>query len=259
MTNFAPNDGANFTDEQKEDFATCAKDFPHFVRQWVKIVHPVRGLIPFEVYGYQERLWKHYETNRFSILTKFRQGGFTTMTLLYAMWRCMFRLDQRILFLSKTDREAVYAKRILDRALQHLPDWLQPEVGKNNNHQIQFTYTNSDMAFLTPIASRGRGCSLLIIDEPAFIPNMEQHWKAMYPCIACGGNVIAVGTPNGLANWFQETYHAAQQGKNAFSVFFADYTEHPDYNNADWVKQVRENLGEAGWQQEILQNFLAPE
>jgi len=249
-----------YTDAEKQELAQCTTDFRHFMKQWIKIAHPKKGLIPMECYDYQDRLWRHYETNRFTILTKFRQGGFTTTTLLYALWLCMFRLDQRVLFIAKSDREAVWAKsQIIDRALKYLPEWLQPELGRNNDHNVQFNYTNSDMTFYTPEATRGRGCSLLILDEAAFIPSMEQHWRAMYPTISCGGNVIVLSTPNGIGNWFEETYHAAQMKKNAFSVFFADYQEHPDFNNADWAKQMRENLGDAGWHQEVLQDFVVRE
>src|SRR4051812_2265787 len=119
-TVYPTNSGKDFTEAQVKEFELCSRDFTHFLRTYIKIIHPKRGMIPFEVYDYQKRLFEHYETNRFSILTKFRQGGFTTTTLLYALWLCMFRLDQRILFVTKSDREAWEAKlQIIDKALKY--------------------------------------------------------------------------------------------------------------------------------------------
>lgn len=65
-----------------------------------------------------------------------------------------------------------------------------------------------------------------------------------------------VSTTNGIGNWFEETYHNAQEGKNNFHVFHADYSEHPKYQNEEFCKLLRSNLGEAGWHQEVLQDFL---
>lgn len=144
-----------FTPEQVE-FRKCHDDFTHFATNWIKIYHPKNGLIPFNLYPYQERLLHDYENNRFNILTKFRAGGFTTTTLLWLMWRCMFRLDERVLFCCKTDREAIMGNHIVKQAISHFPDWLRPKLGKNNDHCIQFEETNGEMHFHSMTAGRGR-------------------------------------------------------------------------------------------------------
>ena len=95
-----------------------------------------------------------------------------------------------------------------------------------------------------------------MIDEAAFIDNMSEHWKAMYPVVAAGGNVEIISTVNGLGNWYEETYHEALAGKNFFNVIDLDYWEHPLYANPKWAEEARANLGPKGWQQEILRDFL---
>ena len=51
---------------------------------------------------------------------------------------------------------------------------------------------------------------------------MEKHWKAMWPILSTGGSCTLVSTVNGLGNWYQETYHDAQEGRNKFHVIDLD-------------------------------------
>lgn len=243
-------------EQQLQEIIKCANDFPYFCHQYVKIIHPIQGLIPFILYRYQRRVIEEYEANRFNILSKFRQGGLTTVSVLYALWRCLFKTDQQILVMSKTDREAIAAGEIVKRAMQNLPSWMQPQMGKHNDHERQFMDTGSTLWFYTPEAARGKAITLLIIDEAAFISDMHRHWKSMYPVISTGGGCCVVSTVNGLGNWYEEIYHEAEAGENPFNVIELDYWEHPDYNNPKWVKATRANLGEKGWLQEVMRSFL---
>lgn len=241
---------------QLEELKKCINDFPYFCHKYVKIVHPIQGLIPFIMYNYQRRVIEMYEKNRFNILSKFRQGGLTTVSVLYSLWRCLFRTDQQILVMSKTDREAIAAGEIVKRAMQNLPSWLKPEMGKHNDHERQFMDTGCTLWFYTPEAARGKAITLLVIDEAAFIPDMKRHWKSMYPVISTGGGCCVISTVNGLGNWYHDIYVEAEAGENPFNVIDIDYWEHPDYNNPDWIKATRANLGEKGWLQEVMRSFL---
>lgn len=241
---------------QQLEIRKCVHSFSYFCHKYVKIAHPVRGLLPFILYNYQRRVVKEYEDYRFSIIRKFRQGGLTTVTVLWAMWRCMFKLDETIMVLSKSDREAIAAGEIVKRAIEELPSWMKPTMDKNNDHQKSFTDTGCNLFFYTPEAARGRSITYLILDEAAFIPNMEKCWKAMFPTINTGGNCITISTVNGMGNWYEETYHAAERGDNDFNIIDLMYTEHPDYNDDEWVRTTRAQLGENGWLQEVMGDFL---
>jgi phage FluMu gp28-like protein len=241
---------------QQKEIMKCAISFPYFCHKYVKIAHPKRGLLPFILYNYQRRVVQDYEKHRFNILSKFRQGGLTTVTVLWCMWRCMFKLDETIMVLSKSDREAIAAGEIVKRALIELPAWLRPEMDKNNDHQKLFTETGCKLFFYTPEAARGRSITYLVLDEAAFIPQMEKHWKAMFPTISTGGHCITISTVNGVGNWYYDIFMGAKKGENDFHVIELDYWEHPEYNDPDWVKQTRAQLGEKGWMQEVMRDFL---
>lgn len=243
--------------QQIDEIIKCAKNFHYWCHRYVKILHPKFGTIPFVTYKYQRRVINEYETKRFNMISKFRQGGLTTVAVLWGLWKCAFQKDQQIYFLSKTDREALAAADIARRAMDNFPYWMfdknQADITK---HEKKFNDVGSKLCFYTPEAARGKSATCIMVDEAAFIDNMEEHWKAMYPVIATGGHIEIISTVNGLGNWYEETYHEAEAGRNFFNIINLDYWEHPAYANPEWAKEMKANLGEKGWRQEVLRDFL---
>jgi hypothetical protein len=237
------------------EFKKCLFDFSFFARKYLKVKHPYRGLIDYTIYPYHDRVTESYSNNQCTIYKKFRQGGFTTMTAAWLMWKCMFQLDQRVLWISKTDREACMVGKVVDDMVRNLPEWLAPVMGKNNSHTKEFLDTGSCMQFLSPVACCGKAAQWIVIDEAAFIPKMDEFWACVYPMLYPNGKCIVLSTPNGRGNWFEKTYTDAQEKKNAFKIVETNYLEHPDYQKEEWAKQMKENLGLWGWTQEVLASF----
>jgi hypothetical protein len=244
-------------EKQKSEYRRCALSFAYFATKYLKIVHPSKGNIPFIMFNYQRRVIQDYENNQWNIISKFRQGGLTTLTELWLFWRCLFKQDQQVLFLSKTDREATTAGEIVNTAMKDLPTWMKPHKdSKWNDHHKQFLDTGSNMKFMSPEGARGQAITYLVLDEAAFIDGMDKYWKAMFPTVNLGGNVIVISTVNGLGNWYEQIYTQAKKGKNKFNVIDLDYIEHPEYNDEKWIANTKANLGEKGWLQEVLRSFL---
>ncbi|NBT57147.1 hypothetical protein EBT16_00025 [bacterium] len=240
-------------EKQIEEVIKCARSFFYFCHRYVKILHPKFGTIPFMLYKYQRRVIREFEAKRFNMISKFRQGGLSTVAVLWGLWKCMFQKDQQIYFLSKTDREALAARRAMD----NFPYWIYDASNADiTKHEKSFNDVGSKICFYTPEAARGKSATYIMIDEAAFIEKMDEHWKAMYPVIATGGHIEIISTVNGLGNWYEETYHEAQAGRNFFNIIELDYWEHPVYANPEWAEAMRANLGEKGWQQEVLRDFL---
>ena len=223
-------------------------------------MHPTKGLVPFVVFKYQNRVISDYENHRFSIISKFRQGGLTTVTLLYGLHKTLFTLDYSTMLISKSDREAVEAGYIVDRAVEYLPQWLTPKKdGKWNDHLKQITETGGSMRFFSPEAARGKSVAFICLDEAAFLPDLEKDWRALYPVLSTGGSCSLVSTVNGTANYYYELYMGAKEGRNKFHIIDIDYDEHPYYNskvNPEWAEEQKAQLGEKGFLQEILRVFL---
>lgn len=248
------------TASQEAEFKLCAESFTYFCENHIKVVHPKLGLVPLKLHDFQKRYVEHISTNRLVIAKKFRQGGFSTVNMAWLLWRLLFKLDERNMMLFKTDGEITrYHSWVFKRMIENLPDFLKPEFGKFNAHRIDVPSNNTSIEFYTPEASCGRQIDHLFIEEAAFIKDMDQHWKAMWPCISFGRNCVITSTPNGKGNWFHLTYIDAVENKNNFSVFEASYTEHPEYKNEAWAEEMKKNLGERGWRQEVLAEFWGPE
>jgi hypothetical protein len=244
-------------ERQIEEVMKCARSFYYWCHRYVKILHPKFGTIPFVLYRYQRRVIDEYDRNRFNMISKFRQGGLSTVSVLWGLHKCMFQKDQQIYFLSKTDREALASGDIARRAMDNFPYWMYDGASADiTKHEKAFNDVGSKMCFYTPEAARGKSATYIMIDEAAFIDKMDEHWKAMYPVIATGGHIEIISTVNGLGNWYEETYHEAVAGRNFFNVIELDYWEHPVYANPEWAEAMRANLGEKGWRQEVLRDFL---
>ena len=109
----------NYSVEKQElEMYKCALSFPYFSHKYVKITHPIHGLLPFVLYNYQRRVIEEYADYRFNIISKFRQGGLTTVTVNWCLWRSLFKLDETMMVLSKSDREAIAAGEIAKRVIQ---------------------------------------------------------------------------------------------------------------------------------------------
>jgi len=138
-----------------------------------------------------------------------------------------------------------------------LPKWLRlRSVEKNklslrlkNGSKIQAKSSNAD-------AARSEAVSLLVIDEAAFIDNIEETFAAAQQTLATGGQCMALSTPNGIGNWFHQTWEKAETGENSFLPIRLPWTVHPERND-EWRQQQNRDLGPRMAGQECDCDFLS--
>jgi hypothetical protein len=56
-----------YTEEQAVEIVKCMEDPVYFIKTYVKIVNVDRGLVPFDMWPFQEEMVKSFHNNRFSI------------------------------------------------------------------------------------------------------------------------------------------------------------------------------------------------
>jgi len=230
-----------------EPYLDSSQKFVDFCSH-VKVVHPIKGIIPFEVYEYLKNLVRMMEgSDRYIIGTKFRRGWFTTTLALYALWKCISSAGQSIAIIAKSDRDATNIGQIINGVIDRLPDWLKIKIGKRNDHEVCFS-NDSRMWFRTSEACRGCALNYLIIDEAAFIKDMDSGWKCSYPCISTGGKAIVISSINGTNGWFYKTYMDAVNRKNSFSIYRCNIFDHPEYSRSEWQDKVRSQVGSEVYQ-----------
>ena len=86
-----------------KELKKCANDPIYFISNYIKVVHPIFGLVKFDLYPFQKNLVSEFKTHRFNILRKFRQAGCTTLVAAYSLWKCIFTDHFKVVILSKDD------------------------------------------------------------------------------------------------------------------------------------------------------------
>jgi len=66
---------ANTPIEWTEEFLKCKDDPIYFAKNYIKIVHVDEGLVPFNMWQFQEKLISNFHENRFNIALMPRQVG----------------------------------------------------------------------------------------------------------------------------------------------------------------------------------------
>jgi len=176
-----------------KEFQRCKDDPVYFISNYVRVTHPVRGLVPFKLYPFQVDILEALKTHRFNVLRKFRQAGCTTISAAYSLWMITFQKHKQVVILSKGDAEST---EVLDRIkimYEELPAFLRPKIVEDNKHTLKLS-TGSTIKSRPSGKQSGRSLagSLLIIDEAAFIENIDTIWAAVYPIISTGGRAFVL-------------------------------------------------------------------
>lgn len=67
------NQETEFTPELVQELKKCKNDVIYFIRNYVKIQHPTKGTVPFDLYEYQEEIIDLIHNNKDSLILCSRQ------------------------------------------------------------------------------------------------------------------------------------------------------------------------------------------
>lgn len=222
--------------------------FEHFCNNYWSIKHPERGRILFELREAQIETVRAWMTNRYSVVLKARQIGFSTLAAAYAFWLTFFWPDRFIVMLSRTEREATKLLQKSKYGYKFLPQWMKvrgPELTTDN--QLKMTFSNESALESLPSGNdpaRGESVYLVVVDEMAFLPNSEEAWASIEPIADVGGRVICLSTANGSGNFFHSLWVGAQTGTNQFKGVFWPWSAGD--RDEDWYEAKVKSL--PSWQ-----------
>jgi hypothetical protein len=220
--------------------------FLHFCEGYAFIRHPEKGRIKFDPFEAQIEAAQTFFSNRYSLVLKARQIGFSTLVALYSLWHAAFHRDRPILMLSRTERDAIKLLQKAKYALQYLPEWMKERLGPYSMTQTKIVFSNgSDIESLPSTnPARGESAYLIIVDELAFLLNSQEAWSAIEPAADIGGRVVMLSTANGEGNLFHELWVAATAGNNRFEPLFFPWSAAD--RDQDWYDAKATDLPE--WQ-----------
>lgn len=246
-----------FSQEELSEYIKCMNDPAYFATKYIKIINLDRGLVPFDLYPYQGKMFDHFNSNRFSIVLACRQSGKSISSVVYILWYAIFKPEQTIAILANKGATAQEMLGRVTLALENLPFFLQPGCKTLNKKSIEFSNNSRIVAAATSGNSiRGMSVNLLFLDEFAFVENDGTFYTSTYPVITSGKTtrVIITSTANGLGNTFHKLWEGAVQSTNDFKPFRVDWYDVPG-RDEEWRRQTIANTSELQFDQEFGNNF----
>jgi hypothetical protein len=246
---------------QVKEIIKCGQNPTYFIDNYIKIQHPMKGLIPFKTYDYQKRCVNDFQKHRLNIVLKSRQLGLSTIAAAYAVWLAIYHRDKNILIIATKLPTAINFIKKVKVALAGIPDWLKitktvtetkSEISFDNGSQIKAIPRSED-------AGRSEALSLLIIDEAAFISSFSEIWTGLQPTMSTGGSAIILSTPNGTVGVGQQYYNMwteAEAGQNDFNAIRLEWWVHPEHDQIWFEKEARQLRDQKKISQELLCDFL---
>ena len=245
-------------DELVKEYARCMKSPSYFAKNYCKIISLDRGLVPFELYPYQEKMFGAFNEFRFNIVLACRQSGKSISACAYLLWFALFHSEKTIAVLAN---KGATAREMLSRItlmLENVPFFLQPGCKALNKGSIEFSNNSRILAAATSGSSiRGLSVSLLYLDEFAFVERAAEFYTSTYPVISSGKDtkVIVTSTANGIGNQFHKIWEGAVQEVNQFKPFRVDWWDVPG-RDEEWKKQTISNTSQLQFDQEFGNTFF---
>jgi hypothetical protein len=253
------NTQIEFTEEQIIEFLKCKEDPVYFAKNYIKIVSLDHGLVPFEMYPFQEKLVRNFHENRFNICKMPRQTGKSTTCVSYLLHYAVFNDNVNIAILAN---KASTARDLLGRlqlAYENLPKWMQQGIISWNKGSLELENGSKISSNSTSSSAvRGGSYNVIFLDEFAFIPNhiADDFFASVYPTISSGQStkVIIVSTPRGM-NHFYRMWHDSEKGRNEYIPTDVHWSEVPG-RDAAWKEQTIANTSEQQFKVEFECEFL---
>lgn len=246
-----------FSKKEVLEYARCMRDPAYFARTYLKVISLDSGLVPFDLYPYQEKMFNHFNDNRFSIVLACRQSGKSISSVAYLLWYACFNPEKTIAILAN---KGATAREMLARVtlmLENLPFFLQPGCKALNKGSIEFSNNSKIIAAATSGSSiRGLSINLLFLDEFAFIENDATFYTSTYPVVSAGKDtkIIITSTANGIGNVYHKLWEGATQGTNEFKPFRVDWWDVPG-RDEKWREETIANTSALQFDQEFGNTF----
>lgn len=248
----------HYTQHELDEYIKCAEDPIYFINNYCYVISLDHGLTKFTLRGYQTKMVKHIDDNRFNIILTCRQAGKSITMVAYLLWYVCFHGQKTVGILAN---KGAIAREMLERLtlmLENVPFFLQPGCKYLNKGSIKFSNNSKVIAAATSSSSiRGMSMDILALDEFAFVNDAETFYASSYSVITAGQKtkVIITSTPNGIGNMYYKLWQQAVQGTNEFKPLQVNWWEVPGRDEA-WKAQTIANTSELQFQQEHGVQFL---
>jgi len=232
-----------------------------FIEEQIKIPTP-GGDELMKLYRPQKKILESFFKDHHLILLKSRQVGFSTLSQAIVTFITVFYSNCVMGVLSRNGDEASDFCRKTEDMIDKLPKWLRP-IYKTKNVQ-NYIMDNGCSLYAGAVSPanpgavfRGKSITLLVMDELAHIPKIDQSWTGLAPALSKAQmeakkkgipyGTIFLSTPNkteGIGKFFFDNWNAAINDNGIFKPHKIYWHEIPAYrDDPDWYKTQCSLLG----------------
>ena len=245
---------SEFTEEQIVELQKCIESPKYFILNFINIVTIDKGLVPFKMYKFQEKMVDTFHNNRFTICKLPRQSGKSTIIIAYLLHYVLFNENKNVAILANKSSTARDLLGRLQLAYEHLPKWMQQGVMNWNKGSLELENGSKIVAAATSSSAiRGGSFNIIFLDEFAYIPNniADEFFSSVYPTISSGksSKIMMVSTPHGM-NMFYKIWTDAINGNNTYVPIEVDWREVPG-RDEKWKEETIKNTSEQQFQTEF--------
>jgi len=240
--------------QQVNEFIKCKESFDYYCRNYVLIEIP-GGDVLLQPYNKQKELIDTLLMLKYLIVLKSRQVGISTIIQALCSWLVTFFDNVVVGIISKDGKEATDFSRAIRGMVEKLPDWMNPGFDKYTEQS--FILKNGSKTFAATVnpqapekTLRGKPITFLVIDEAAFIKNLDDAWTSMVPALSTSQKharnlnipygTIILSTPNktmGTGAWYYKKYTQAVSNDHdsIFKPFIIHWRMIPELaNDPEW-------------------------
>lgn len=227
------------------EYMKCRNDFVYFISNYIFIELP-GGDVKLKPYEKQIELLNLINKEHYVIVLKSRQIGISTILQVFVVWLTVFYNNVVVGIISKDGMAATKFSRFIASFVDKLPSWMRPKFEKRNERS--FILDNGSKVINTPVdpknpgnCFRGESITFLIIDETAFISNLDKAWEGMVSALATNQKharesgvpfgTVLLSTPNkttGIGKFFYSRYMNAIADNDIFKSFIIHWKMIPE-------------------------------
>ena len=192
--------------------------------------------------------------NKETINVASRQMHMSTLLCAFAAYKLIFGEDIKISFLD-IRRDLVFERingirLIIDNFIKKSQSNLNFSI--DTKKELRLSNGNSVIGITNTDGFRGRATNIIIIDNAAFIHDLEQIYAALIPTMKTSTAVHLVSSANGI-NYF----HRILTGHNGFKKNYYHYSLNSRYT-PESIEHFKQLMDDRSWKQEMEMQFFNP-
>ena len=177
-------------------------------------------IVNFHPYSYQVQLVREIEQSSTIVICKSRQLGISETIVNYILFKSINNKGSLSLILSKTQSDTSNLAKRLRRSIESLHEYTA--LKSDNLQDLEF-HNGGRILFRNSKPSGTRGVesvSIVLIDEMAFVENIEEIYTSVIPTTSCVENpsIILLSTPNGQSGLFYDLLNSNNGERDILQV-----------------------------------------